>query len=132
MQTLSISDTQAQTIEAARNEAVAKARQSLEQPVVLSWRNDRDGRIAPDIPGAATEDRWRDYGVSNGGQLEVNVGHDFHFILADAANFEEPDLHFANLRDEQGTTFFCVREACTEEDRRALGEAEFGGGTGGG
>lgn len=129
MQIVTIPPPQAPGIEAARDEAVNKARESLTQPVVLSWRDDRVDRIAPEIHGAVTPERWEEYGIANGGKLEVHVGNDYHFILGEAADFESPDQVFSNIVDAEGNTYFCINETCTEEDRRRMNEGfgSFGG-----
>lgn len=131
MDTLNLNDISAGSIEEARDAAVARARSLVEDPVVLSWRDGRTGRIAPDIPGAATIDRWREYGESTGGQIEISVAGDFHFVVGDAGALDEPHAHFANLTGGDGSRYFCVREACTEGDLRRL-EPGYGGGIGGG
>ena len=132
MQTVSSPAAQARGIEAARNQAVIKARESLNEPVVLSWRDDETNSIAPEIPGAATPRRWEEYGIANGGKLEVNVGDGYHFILGEAEEFEEPHLFFTNISDAEGNVYLCLNEACTEEDRRRITQG-FGslGGKGG-
>jgi hypothetical protein len=126
MQTVTISAIHAQGIESARDQAVKKARESLTEPVVLSWRDDRTDTIAPEIPGAATPERWKDYGVANGGKLEVDVGGDYHFVVGEAADFKEPHSLFTNVKDAEGNTYLCITGACTEEDRRRINEG-FGG-----
>ena len=132
MQTQSVPSPRSRGIEAARDQAVNKARESLSEPVVLSWRDDENNLIAPEIPGAATPDRWKEYGMANGGRLEVDVGRDYRFILGEAADFEGQDPAFSNVTDADGNTYLCLTEACTEKDRRQLGEG-FGsaGGKGG-
>jgi len=113
MQTLSITDGRPMNLEAARDQAVAKAREQLPDPVVMIWRR-ADGTIAPRIPGANTAQRWRDHGAANGGVLEVVVGDDYRFIIGDANDYERPDLSLASIVDDRGSTYFCVRDACTD------------------
>jgi len=132
MQSMNVSDTRPGSIEAARDAAVRSARESLEDPVVLSWRDDHRHIIAPEIPGAATENRWEEYGEANGGRLRVDVGRDYHFILGEAADFLEPHSLFTNVADDQGNVYMCITGACTEEDRRRINEGfGSGGGKGG-
>jgi hypothetical protein len=113
----------------ARLAAVGKAGESLSEPVIIAWKDDNSGRFAPEIPGAAS-DRWHDYGVSNGGKLELTVGDAFHFIFSEAADFDEPDLNLSSINERDGRTVLCVNEACTEEDRKRMGHFP-GGGIGG-
>ncbi len=116
-------------LEAARDAAAMKARESLTEPVVLSWRDDATGTIAPEIPGAATPERWEQYGESNGGRLKVHVGDAYHFVLGEAKDFEEPHSRLTNLVDADGNSYLCVTGACTDEDRRRITEGfgSFGG-----
>ena len=112
----------------ARRQAVGKAGEMLNEPVIVAWKDDRTGRFGPEIPGAA-KDRWHEYGESNAGSLEVSVGNEYHFIFAEAADVEEPELNLSNITQGDGTTFLCLNDACAEEDCRRIGQS-FGGGTG--
>lgn len=132
MQTMKFSDSQISSIEAARDAAVRCSREALQEPIVLSWRDDRRKLIAPEIPGAVTEARWEEYGESHGGRLRIDIGDSYHFVLGEASEFFEPHSLLTNITDEQGDTYLCVTGACTEQDRRRIGEG-FGsyGGKGG-
>ncbi len=112
----------------ARQLAVGKANEMLTKPVIVAWKDDMNGKFAPEIPGG-TDDRWHDYGESNDGKLELQVGDAFHFIFTEAADFDEPDMNLATLEDN-GTAFLCLNGACTEEDQQRLGYFP-GGGLGG-
>ncbi|MEJ2687102.1 MAG: AF1514 family protein [Gammaproteobacteria bacterium] len=114
----------------ARRQAVSKAREQLQDPVVVAWKDDNRDQMAPEIPGGVGN-RWHDYGENFGGKLEMNVGDSYHFIFSEVGDVEEPDLKLSNVREEDGTTFLCLTEACTDDDRRRIGE-EYGGGLGGG
>ena len=130
METINVA-TQNPTIEfsEARRQAVGKAGASLSEPVIVAWKDDNTGHFGPEIPGG-TDDRWHDYGVSNGGKLELAVGNAFHFIFAEAADFDEPDLNLFSITEKDGTTILCLNDACTEEDRWHMGHFP-GGGIGG-
>jgi hypothetical protein len=129
MQAVSIQTKQPESLEAARDRAVTRARETLSDPVVLSWLDDRIHRAAPEIPGAVTETRWIEYGESRGGRLKVDVGDAYHFIVGEAKDFLEPHSLFTNITDEEGNTYLCVTGACTEADRRRISEG-FGSGGG--
>ena len=101
----------------ARLQAVGKARQTLSRPVIIAWKDDNIDRYGPRIPDG-TGDRWHEYGVSQGGRLELHVGDTFHFIFSEAGDFAEPGRRLSNLCAEDGTTFLCLNEARTDEDRR--------------
>ena len=113
----------------ARRRANAKAGEQLTEPVVIAWKDDTSGKSAPEIPGGSAV-RWQDYGLSNEGRLTVTVDGTFHFIFAESADFESPDLNVATLTESDGTHILCSKGACTEEERRRLGYFA-GGGTGG-
>lgn len=113
----------------ARRKAVDKAREVLSEPVIVAWKDELTQRSGPEIPGG-NENRWHDYGESNAGKLELNVGDAFHFIFTEAADFEEPDLNLASIPQEDGSRLLCLNDACTEEDRERMGYFA-GGGIGG-
>lgn len=113
----------------ARREAMGKASEKLSEPVIIAWKDDKADRFAPEIPGGKG-DRWHDYGESNGGKLELNVGDDFHFIFSEAADFDEPDINLSSINEADGSTILCVNNACTAEDLERLGHFA-GGGIGG-
>lgn len=129
MQNFTISTCQPTDIEAARDQAVRVARETLHEPVVLSWRDDRSDAIAPEIPGSATPVPWKDYGIANGGKLEVDVGEQHHFILGEAVDFTEPHSLLTNIRANEGSTYLCVTGACTDQDLRFVQEGlgSYGG-----
>lgn len=128
MQRVEIPDQNVKSFFQARTAAVDKAGELLARPVIVAWKDDREGRYAPDIPGA-TGDRWHVYGEHNDGVLELEVANDYHFIFTDAEGFEEPDLNLTTLEDN-GTRFMCLNDACTDEDREKMGYFA-GGGLGG-
>lgn len=111
----------------ARRAAVGKAGEMLQRPVIVAWKDDTNGHFAPEIPGGKG-DRWHDYGESNEGVLELQVGNAYHFIFMDAEGFIEPDINLASLEDH-GAKFLCLNDACTKEDLEKLGY--LGGGLGG-
>ncbi len=128
MQRIALQDKTVSNFSQARRAAVGKAGEMLTRPVIVAWKDDTNGKSAPAIPGGKG-DRWHDYGESNEGVLELEVGDAYHFIFTDADGFEEPDINLATL-DDNGTTFMCLSDACTEEDRQKLGYFP-GGGIGG-
>lgn len=130
METISVStENQMTDFSDARRQAVGKAAELLSDPVIIAWKDDHTGHFAPEIPGG-TDDRWHDYGESNGGKLEMTVGDDFHFIFSEAADFDEPDLNLSTINEKDGTTVLCLNDACTKEDRQRMGYFA-GGGIGG-
>lgn len=78
------------------------------EPVLMAWYDRKAGLISPAIPGANVRTRWRDYGLSHGGELEIDVGDDFAFIYAEGSPFDPYEASpYANLRDEQGNEYLC-------------------------
>ena len=130
METINITaDNDTISFSQARLSAAGKAGEKLSEPVIVAWKDDGKGQLAPEIPGAAP-DRWQDYGKNFGGQLEVNVGDKFHFIFSEAADFEQPDINVATLVEQDGTSILCSKDACTEQEKQKLGYFA-GGGAGG-
>jgi hypothetical protein len=105
MQTITVPAAHNQGIEAARDLAAAKALEYLQEPVVVSWRDDETDTIAPEIPGAVTPERWKEYGIANGGKIAVDIGEFYHFIFGEAADFQEPHSLFTNITDGEGNTY---------------------------
>lgn len=128
MQRIALQDMEVSSFSQARCAAVDKASEMLTRPAIVAWKDDRNGRMAPEIPGAKG-DRWHDYGEHNNGTLELQIGDSYHFIFAEADGFVEPDTNLATL-DDNGRTFMCLNDACTEEDKQKLGYFS-GGGIGG-
>jgi hypothetical protein len=113
----------------ARRAAVGKAGEVLSVPVIVAWKDDREHRSGPEIPGGS-EDRWQDYGRNFGGRLELTVAGDYHFIFTEASDFTEPDLNLTSIHEGNEPAILCVNDACTEEDRQRMGYFS-GGGVGG-
>ncbi len=127
MESIALPDTNVSDFAQARRAAVEKAGEDLARPVIVAWKDDNSGKSAPEIPGGK-DDRWHDYGESNEGVLELQVGNAYHFIFMDAEGFVEPDINLASLEDH-GTKFLCLNDACTQEDLEKIGY--LGGGLGG-
>ncbi|MDP3585726.1 MAG: AF1514 family protein [Thiobacillus sp.] len=128
MQTITLADMEVRDFSQARRAAVDKAGEVLARPTIVAWKDDKSGKMAPEIPGGKG-DRWHDYGESNEGVLELQIGKAYHFIFTDADGFTEPDMNLATL-DDNGKAFLCLNDACTEEDKQKLGYFP-GGGMGG-
>lgn len=108
-------------IEAARDRAVIKARAILPEPVVLGWRDNRTDAVAPDMPGAKLE-RRREHAMANSGELDIDVGSDYHFVIGEAADFEASRSRVTEVKSADGSTYLCASDACTDEDRKRNGE----------
>lgn len=98
------------------------------EPVLMAWCDRRSGRVSPVIEGSDPHSRWHDYGLSHGGELEVDVGDSYAFIYADGSAYGryEPSP-YSNIKDSEGTEYICqinllsdphrpTPEACTPLD----------------
>lgn len=60
------------------------------------------------IEGADTHNRWRDYGETHGGNVNISVNGDFDFIFAHSNAFDELGHNpYISLQDAQGNQFLC-------------------------
>jgi hypothetical protein len=112
MEKIALPDTNVSDFSQARRAAVHKAGDVLSRPVIVAWKDDNSGQSAPEIPGGKG-DRWHDYGESNEGVLELQVGNAYHFIFMEAEGFVEPDINLASRRPR--TKFLCLNDACTKD-----------------
>jgi hypothetical protein len=92
--------------------ALAATRAELDkeviEPVLIAWHDRKAGRMSPVIEGADLNNRWRDYGASHGGKLEIDVGNDFAFIYADSSAFDAHEASpYSNLHDADGNEYLC-------------------------
>lgn len=77
-------------------------------PILMAWYDRKAARMSPVIEGADLNTRWRDYGASHGGKLEIHVGDDYTFIYADSSPFDPFAAGpYSNLRDAQGNEYLC-------------------------
>lgn len=98
------------------------------EPALVAWCDRKAGRMSPVIEGADLRSRWHDYGVSHGGELEIDVGDDYAFIYAESSPFDIYEASpYSNLHDRQGNEYLCqisrlkdprtpTPEACTPLD----------------
>lgn len=82
----------------------------IKEPVVMAWHDKRASMMSPVIEGGDLDTRWRDYGESHGGQIEVNVNGEYDFVFADGAAFEAyGPSPYVNLSDASGNDYLCQR-----------------------
>lgn len=101
---------------------------TLIDPVMVAWHDKKLSRISPVIEGCDTDTRWRDYGMSHGGKLEIDINDEYDFIFADSSAFEPyGPSPLINLHDDRGNEYLCQinelrdphnpsKEACVELD----------------
>lgn len=84
------------------------AEQCEHEPTVVAWHDAREHRMSPVIEGADEHTRWKDYGMSHGGDVNISVNGDFDFIFADSDKFDElGNSPYMTLQDAQGNQFLC-------------------------
>lgn len=84
------------------------AEQCESEPTVVAWHDAKQHRMSPVIEGADELNRWRDYGESHGGDVDISINGEFDFIFAEGANFEElGHSPYITLQDQQGNQFLC-------------------------
>jgi hypothetical protein len=111
MKHLDIPSRQMADYRSARNLAMALAQQQpdLESPELIAWHDAEHLRMSPAIEGANIDTRWRDYGASHCGCLEISVGN-YDFIFADGAPYETyGPSPYVNLHDASGREYLCLR-----------------------
>lgn len=78
------------------------------EPTMVAWHDARMHKMSPAIEGADVQNRWRDYGETHGGNVNISVNGDFDFIFADSTEFEElGHSPFISLQDSEGNQFLC-------------------------
>lgn len=88
--------------------AVAADDKEVIEPMLVAWYDRKAARMSPAIEGANLDSRWRDYGISHGGRLEVDVGEDYAFIYAESSAFDPYEAcPYSNLHDEFGNEYLC-------------------------
>ena len=102
--------------------SLAESDSELLEPELVAWIDRSAGMASPVLEGCAGPDGWRDYGVSHGGRLEVDVDGETSFIFAESSHFDSY-AHFGpgpylNLRDAQGNECICQAggKACVPLD----------------
>jgi hypothetical protein len=88
--------------------ALASTDTDLVDPVMVAWHDKKSSRMSPVIEGGDINTRWRDYGESHGGKLEVDVNDEYDFIFADSSAFEPyGPSPLINLHDNRGNEYLC-------------------------
>lgn len=95
-----------QAIELA--DALAGEDKEVIEPVLVAWYDRKTARMSPAIEGADLHSRWRDYGASHGGRLEIDIGDDYAFVYAESSAFDPYDPSpYSNIRDAEGVEYLC-------------------------
>ena len=91
--------------------SLAESDSELLEPELVAWIDRSAGKASPVLEGCAGPNGWREYGVSHGGLLQVDVDGETSFIFAESSQFDTY-AHFGpgpyvNLRDAQGNESIC-------------------------
>lgn len=84
---------------------------NLVEPALVAWIDRATGITSPVLEGCSGPDGWRDYGISHGGRLEVDIGGDASFIFTESSPFDSYE-HFSpapyrSKHDNQGNELIC-------------------------
>jgi hypothetical protein len=98
--------------EAARALAfsIAQSDSDMLEPELVAWMDRSRNMASPVLEGCSGPNCWKDYAMSHGGRLEVDV-EDTAFIFAETSQFDSYE-HFGagplrNLRDAKGNEMIC-------------------------
>lgn len=81
----------------------------MSDPTIVSWHRRSTHAMSHDYDGAREESWWEKYGAGNGGELEVNVGNEFEFVMMDARDYETLEgVPLRNLKGSDGTEYVCL------------------------
>ena len=90
---------------------LAESDSELLEPELVAWIDRTTAKASPVLEGCGGPDGWRNYGVSHGGRLEVDVGDDAVFIFAESSPFDSYEHFghgpFRNIRDAKGNELIC-------------------------
>jgi hypothetical protein len=91
--------------------SVAESDSDLLEPELVAWFDQASSHTSPVLEGCGGPDGWRDYGISHGGRLEVDVDGGDAFIFAETSQFDSY-AHFGPgpfriLRDAKGNESLC-------------------------
>lgn len=87
------------------------ARQNqMQDPTILAWHHAHDPNIPHYFDGANPDTWWEKYGTGNGGELEIDIGGDYQFILMDTRGYETLDeIPLRNMSDDIGNEYVCFK-----------------------
>ena len=94
--------------------SIAESDSELVEPELVAWIDRSTGLASPVLEGCSGPDGWRDYGISHGGRLEVDVNDGISFIFTESSPFDSYE-HFSpgpyrNIHDIQGNDFICLSD----------------------
>ena len=68
--------------------SLAESDSELLEPELVAWIDRSTGKASPVLEGCAGPNGWREYGVSHGGLLQVDVDGETSFIFAESSQFD--------------------------------------------
>ena len=91
--------------------SIAESGNELIKPELIAWNDRTTAMASPVLEGCSSPYGWRDYGLSHGGRLEVDVDGKSTFIFAESSPFDSYEHFghgpFINIRDVQGGELIC-------------------------
>lgn len=92
--------------------SLADADADIIDPVMVVWHDRKSSQMSPMLEGCVTETNWRDYGMTHGGKLEIEVNGEYDFVFADSSAFESYGPNpYINLHDLHGKEYLCNANA---------------------
>lgn len=113
---------------ASRLAREAASQHRMQDPTIVAWHHRSSDAMSPAYQGANPDSWWEKFGEGNGGQLEIQVGDDYEFVMMDSLGYECHDkIPLRNLEDCDGREYICFapmlggtcepkREACVPLD----------------
>lgn len=97
------------TFESARSLALEIAlANSIQEPMIVSWHSHRDDSVSPHFEGGNPEGWWEKYGKGNHGELEINVGNKFDFVITESHGCDTlDDMPLRTVEDSAGNAYIC-------------------------
>jgi hypothetical protein len=94
--------------------SLAESDDELLEPELIAWLDLPSAMTSPVLEGCGGPDGWRNYGISHGGHLEVDVAGVASFIFAESSPYDSyahfgPGPYF-NVRDSEGNECICLAE----------------------
>jgi hypothetical protein len=81
----------------------------LHSPAIIAWHQHSTHAMSPSFDGADPASWWEKYGEGNGGSLEISIGDEYDFVIAESGGFETVgELPVRNLVAEDGREYICL------------------------
>lgn len=96
----------------------------VQEPTIISWHRHSNQSMSPYYDGANPDTWCEKYGEGNGGELEVNVGDEYQFVMMDTQGYETlGEMPLRNLSDDSGNQYLCYTPILGKTSRKPTPEA---------